>query len=323
MERYRLSVAMCTYNGARFLREQLESIAAQRRVPDEMVICDDRSTDKSVEILKNFAQRAPFPVSVQLNESNLGSTRNFEKAICACNGEIIALADQDDVWYPSKLERIEAVFMSRPSVGIVFSDADVIGADHNLLGFRLWQSVNFSAAQRKSISNGRSTEALLTRNVVTGSTMVFRAQYRDLTLPIPKSWVHDEWIALLVSAVSDLAAVDEPLIGYRKHPEQQIGPLDFTLTELYAHAKKRGAGEFRDLAQQYTLARDRLLAAGAGPRLQAAISGLETKIEHLLARSQMNSKRLPRLPQIFDELRSRRYHRYSNGWRSAVKDLLF
>src|SRR6266567_6944512 len=108
MSKSRISVAMCTYNGARFLREQLESIAAQSRLPDELVVCDDGSTDETVETIKAFVGRAPFAVRLEINSKNLGSTKNFEKAIGLCEGEIIALADQDDVWKPQKLAVLEA-----------------------------------------------------------------------------------------------------------------------------------------------------------------------------------------------------------------------
>ena len=88
MNRQRISVAMCTYNGARFLPEQLESITMQTRLPDELVICDDQSTDESAEIIKAFLPHAPFAVRLEVNESNRGSTKNFEKAIGLCQGEI-------------------------------------------------------------------------------------------------------------------------------------------------------------------------------------------------------------------------------------------
>src|SRR5215470_8302349 len=110
-----ISVAMCTYNGARFLAEQLGSLAAQSRLPDELVVCDDGSTDESAEIVKDFARHAPFPVRLEVNEENLGATKNFEKAIGLCRGEVIALSDQDDVWYPKKLELHESVFVADPS----------------------------------------------------------------------------------------------------------------------------------------------------------------------------------------------------------------
>src|ERR1700682_2731847 len=158
MERNHLSVAMCTYNGARFLAEQLESIATQTRLPDRLVVCDDCSTDGSVEILKSFARHSPFAVRLEINKNNLGSTKNFEKAIGLCQGEVIALADQDDIWYSKKLERIEAVFADRPSVGVVFSDADVVDENKIPLGFRLWRTAGLSPARRKRISNGQATK---------------------------------------------------------------------------------------------------------------------------------------------------------------------
>ncbi|MBC7931137.1 MAG: glycosyltransferase, partial [Rubrivivax sp.] len=98
--RTRLSIAMCTYDGGRYLAEQLASIAAQTRAPDELVVCDDRSRDETTSIVRRFAETAPFPVRLYVNEQNLGSTRNFEKAIGLCEGELIALSDQDDVWLP-------------------------------------------------------------------------------------------------------------------------------------------------------------------------------------------------------------------------------
>jgi glycosyltransferase involved in cell wall biosynthesis len=314
---------MCTYNGARFLPKQLESIAAQTRVPDELVVCDDRSTDGCVEITKRFARHEPFAVRLEINESNLGSTKNFEKAIGLCQGEIIALADQDDVWYPNKLERIEAAFLARPSIGVAFSDADVVGEGQIPLGYRLWRSVGFSLAQQKGITNGRCTQLLLNHNVVTGATMAFHARFRDLVLPIPKSWVHDAWIVLLVSAITDFAVIGEPLIQYRQHAEQQIGPLNFTIAERFARAKRTGADNYCALAQQFTAARERLLTADDNSRIQAVIPQFEMKIKHLKTRARMDTKRLSRLPRILEELLSRRYHRYSKGWKSAAKDLLF
>src|ERR671927_271278 len=111
--RAKFSVAMCTYNGARFVREQLASIAAQTRPPDELVVCDDCSTDATLECIREFARTAPFPVRVVENEKNAGSTKNFERAVELCEGDFIALADQDDVWLPEKLQRLEEVLANK------------------------------------------------------------------------------------------------------------------------------------------------------------------------------------------------------------------
>src|SRR4030095_10826576 len=131
------SVAMCTYNGARYVGEQLDSIASQTRPPDELVVCDDRSSDETVQIVEQFAASAKFPVSLEVNSQNLGSTKNFEKAIEICEGDLIALADQDDVWVPSKLEIIEREFDAVPASGLVFTDAEVVDKNLRPLGVRL------------------------------------------------------------------------------------------------------------------------------------------------------------------------------------------
>src|SRR5262249_31567365 len=98
---------MCTYNGAEFLPAQWESILAQSRKPDEIVVCDDGSSDQTRALLEQFASGSAIPVTIQLNQTNLGSVKNFEQAIRLCTGDIIALSDQDDVWRSDKLQSIE------------------------------------------------------------------------------------------------------------------------------------------------------------------------------------------------------------------------
>lgn len=319
-----LSVAMCTYNGARFLHEQLESIASQSRIPDELVVCDDGSTDGTIEILERFARCAPFAARLEINKSNLGTTKNFEKAIGKCGGEIIALADQDDVWVSKKLELMESVFLTRPSVGVVFSDAEVVDESRVAIGFRLWNSVGFSPGLQRNISNGRGTEVLLHHNVVTGAAMAFRSELRKLVLPISEKWIHDGWIALLASVVADLSFIREPLIKYRKHASQQTGPGPSNFVERLARAKRNGADGYQAFAEQFAAARERLLTIGDDPRCRAAIPQFDLKIRHLKARAQIerDRNRASRVPRIVKELVSRRYHCFSEGWESAAKDFL-
>ncbi len=106
----RISIALCTYNGERFLNQQLASMAQQTRLPDELVVCDDRSTDRTLTMVREFAASAPYPVRIFQNEQNLGFAANFERAIRLCQGNLIALSDQDDIWYPIRLQRSEHEF---------------------------------------------------------------------------------------------------------------------------------------------------------------------------------------------------------------------
>jgi glycosyltransferase involved in cell wall biosynthesis len=105
-----ISVALAAYNGARYLQEQLDSLAAQRRLPDELVVVDDASSDGTVGILERFRATAPFEVKVHRNTANLGYSANFEVAISRCTGDIIFMSDQDDVWFPEKIEAVAGCF---------------------------------------------------------------------------------------------------------------------------------------------------------------------------------------------------------------------
>ena len=312
---------MCSYNGGRFLSDQLESIAAQNRLPDELVICDDSSTDESVEIIKSFARGAPFPVRLEINKKNLGSTKNFERTIGLCTGDIIALSDQDDVWGPEKLIRTETILCQRPSVGLVFTDADVVDERLDPLGIRLWDSQGFARSERNSMSDGHGLEVLLNRNVVTGATMVFRASFKPIVLPIPGIWVHDGWIALLISVLAELAMIPEPLISYRKHLLQQIGPPPLTFTEQLEVARRTRSAEYRKQVRQYGLAVNRLREFDSEFDLSLVESQFRLKMLHLYARARMPERRVQRLAPVFRELATLRYRRFSQGWRSAVKDL--
>jgi len=232
MAKSRISVAMCTYNGARFLCEQLESIAAQTRLPDEMVICDDVSADESAEIVRNFAKNACFPVRVEVNERNLGSIKNFEKAIGLCQGEIIALADQDDVWKDHKLSKLCTALQENPRAGYAFSNAQLIDERGSLLALNLWDSVRFHGTLQNGFFETGQVVSLLKRAAATGATMAFRANLKDILLPISPFFVHDYWISLLASCVGWYGVpVPEPLIEYRQHERQQIGVRHLGMAE--------------------------------------------------------------------------------------------
>ena len=116
-----ISIALATYNGSRYIREQLDSIALQTRLPDELIISDDASTDDTLDIARDFARHVPFPVKIYKNQERLGSTRNFEIAILYCSGNLISLCDQDDIWYPNKLALSEERLINNEKSGRVLS----------------------------------------------------------------------------------------------------------------------------------------------------------------------------------------------------------
>jgi glycosyltransferase involved in cell wall biosynthesis len=321
----KISVAMCTYNGARFLQEQLASLVAQRRQPDELVVYDDSSTDDSVELLQHFARTSPFPVRIHSNESNLGSTANFERAISSCEGDIIALCDQDDIWSQEKLHLFEQRFTEDPGISLIFTDADIVDDEAQLLGYKLWESLRFDKQSQELIKSPDAFEILSQRQVVTGATMAFRANFKDLVLPIPQNipLIHDGWIALMISLVGRLDPIERPLIKYRQHESQQMGapvtgppPSPSTILGK-AQRHYNFVGELKKLEAVWERVESR-----KGQYDFTQEESLAQRLKHVRSRVAISQNKLSNIPAAFVELFAGRYHRYSHGFSSLVKDLV-
>lgn len=317
-----ISVALCTFNGAAFLNDQLDSLIRQSRPPDEIVICDDGSTDETPVLLRAFVEATAFPVHLHLNPENLGSTKNFEKAISLCNFGIIALSDQDDVWQEKKLACIEEA-MKDPDKEGVFSDATVVDEKLRPVDPSLWSRVGFSARDRRRFAQGADLELLLKRNVVTGATFAFRASVRPKVLPIPKVWVHDAWLALVIAVGHRLDFIDRKLVLYRQHAANQIGAVSAWNRAIHAWNLLR-LNEFREgiTAQRelFQILHERLMELGLEESTEIAL--VREKIRHLSFRSSLPTGRVARLSVVRDELSAGRYKRFSRGWVDAARDLL-
>jgi glycosyltransferase involved in cell wall biosynthesis len=311
-----LTVAMCTYNGAQHLSEQLESIVRQTRVPDEIVICDDSSSDSTVSMLKDFAKASPCPVRLFVNRDRLGVTKNFEKAIDLATGDVIALADQDDVWYPSKLDKLESALRD---AGLAFSDADVVGEALQPFGYSLWETVGFQSTR---VARGDGVfRHLLRGNVVMGASLAFRTQFRDLVLPIPDSWVHDAWIALLVAAVATVTWIEEPLLAYRQHGTNQIGGRQESLAARLRRNWQDPQYQPGELLSQFEEALIRLDSYRnvKGVKLEV-IQQVVEKISHLERRRFVAETPVVGLGFLVAEASRMGYHHYSKGWATVGKD---
>jgi glycosyltransferase involved in cell wall biosynthesis len=320
----RISIALCTRNGARFLEEQLESYLAQTRKPDELVACDDGSTDDTMAILEAFQRRAPFPVRIFQNQAALGSTKNFEKAIGLCTGEFIATSDQDDVWLSEKLALCEAAFDLEPSTGMVYTDAEVVDENLTPRGHLLWDAVQFGPLLQRRVRQGRFFEAILRQWIVTGATMMFRSDYRPFVLPIPENWVHDGWIAFIIGSMAAVRLVSRPTLKYRQHGAQQIGGRKLSLRELYEKARELGPPYFRVSLERFQVARDRLQTFSQHVRNPMFLSMVDRKVEHQrrrLAISECDS-RVKRTFWAVEELISGNYGRYSGGLTHFAKDVI-
>lgn len=310
----KISVALCTYNGERFLPQQLSSIRQQSTLPEEVVACDDGSTDRTVAILREFAASVLFPVRIFENQKNLGYAANFEQAIRTCEGDLIALSDQDDIWHPHRLERSRHEFTDNPEVGLVFSDADVIDDEGNRFGATLWKRLGFAGGRKRELLAGNFV-VLAKYRFITGATLMFRASLRPHILPIPSGWIHDEWIAMMAPAFSDMRPIDQPLIRYRLHASQQVGFQN----KLERHAQgnhwrrlAHSAGELEQLC-------DVLTAMDPLQRPEVLLA-YRQHLQFLRFRSNLPENRGLRLAPVLAHLPG--YGEHASGWRSVLKDLV-
>ena len=222
----KISVAMATYNGERFLQEQLDSIAGQSRLPDELVVCDDGSSDRTLEIINEFTRTAPFPVRIHKNPERLGYGDNFLQAAAKCHGDWIAFCDQDDIWLPEKLRTIERYFrIQHHDVVLVVHNALVV--DHTLVG----TGIKYPNIKKIQVRRGSDLPALWFTG---GLTMAFRA---DLITRCPPSGrgpghgmpqeplAHDAWICWLACILGDIVMLPDTLVLYRRHSSSTTANL--------------------------------------------------------------------------------------------------
>lgn len=252
----RVSVALCTYNGARFLPLQLQSLLRQTRLPDQVVICDDGSSDDTCALLGAFMEEARnFGVGVELhfNPINLGYARNFEKALRLCSGDVIFLCDQDDVWCDGRVERFLKEFLSDHTCMMLHSDARLVTADGCDMGVSLMQKLHVHAAELLLEGSPQPLDAFLLRNLVTGATCALRSDVLDQGLPIGQGWVHDEWLAIVAGIMGGIGFIDECTVDYRQHDGNQIGAGRRSMWQMW-----RDLGWFD--SRQRSVARSRLLA---------------------------------------------------------------
>ena len=211
-----ISVALATYNGERFLAEQLRSLAAQTVLPDELVVYDDGSTDATLGIVADFARTSPFPVRVESDAQRRGSSDAFFAAARACEGDLVALCDQDDVFLPEKLERCRAAL----------DRSDVLAAIHSSQVVDEWlrpTGRRFPDIRRTQIVSALTSDPWL---AVRGMSMVVDARVVRLAAAEarpPSHYLegatmhHDEWIYVLASSLGAVAFLAEPLALYRQH----------------------------------------------------------------------------------------------------------
>lgn len=317
----KISVALSTYNGEKYIAAQLRSIVEQTVLPGEIVICDDCSVDSTVSRVEEFARESPVPVRLFRNESNLGVTRNFAKCVALASGDYIALSDQDDVWYPRKLETLVEAFGAHPELDVIFHDLDLVQDDLEPLGRTLWKYVGFGKHRRSLWLQGKTLEVLYSAgNVVTGCALMFRATVKErLLTAIGEDMfgdrLHDHILALITAPDAKIGFVEDRLGAYRQHGAQVVGT---TASTGRLENIKGGTEGLRTILDTYTKDRQ----AYTRLRIPAAnLSYLEARIAHYTTRISYSPVLWKRAPQVLREWLKGNY-KLSSGILSAFKDML-
>lgn len=313
---------MATYNGEQFLREQLDSFVAQERQPDELVVCDDGSSDGTLDVLKSFAAKAPFKVEVHRNAKTLGFVQNFAKAMSLCTGDMIFLSDQDDVWFETKISRVVHIANSQPKMAVFINDAQLTYHDLSYTSHTMISS---------RIDEGLSLDEYLTN----GCQTAFRAEILKVILPIPMFvHAHDVWIHQFASAVKVKLIIPEVLQCWRRHADSTCGfpakkesffKLFPSRLKLFMSAANPVSclldkrNEYREIYDRTEMLCNELVSAEV---ISNACKELEEKIELIEPRiSLLCEKRSKRSRKILFALLTGKYRQF-RGVLSAAKDLV-
>lgn len=233
-----ISVALCTYNGALFINQQLESIVNQTHPVDEIVVCDDRSTDDTVKIIESFASQHPsIIVRLIINDNVLGVRMNFEKALNTCNGDIKFLSDQDDIWFPNKVETIVEYFQTNTDKSVVFSNANLINSESKPYSkYDLFDCIGLDNNGLQLCDKGYYMNVFLTNGRAYGCTMAIRKEV-VCKFDYPTKLYHDYILTIEAILNNNLGYIKEPLMQYRIHNEQTsgIGPSEIRPPKIYIY----------------------------------------------------------------------------------------
>ncbi|MGE4545127.1 MAG: glycosyltransferase family 2 protein [Pedobacter sp.] len=317
----RISIALATFNGEKYIREQLCSFIEQTQQPDELIICDDCSTDSTVDIVRKFADIAQFEIKIFVNKIKIGYAQNFSKALQYCTGDIIFLSDQDDVWLSNKIKRVVSFFADDPEIQLLIHDLEYCRGDLTPIG------------QTKIERMHKVFD--LERCYVVGMATAIRRPFLQLCLPIPSECnvAHDFWLHCCAGAIGKKRIICEVLSKYRRHSSNvtTTGSLnvDFITTSRYFHServKHKTALHIGQISQFYgwlQANRTALIERNftSPEHIDRVIKEEGQRRESAASRAEILAiRRLMRFWPVLS-LFSRGGYRFFSGWKSAMKDL--
>ncbi len=323
MDAPKISVALCTFNGEKYLPEQLRSLEEQTRLPDELVICDDGSTDGTRDLLTDFAHQTPLNVRLIFNDSNLGFYRNFEKSAFSCTGDLVFFCDQDDIWFPKKIASYVREF-DAPEIGVVLSDAELMDENSTPQHVRFSESlgVNINACVKTAKKN--SLSFALQNSSWAGMVMAYRNIYSKFLFPYLPNTAHDAWTLRILSGLTRFSILAEPLVYYRIHGKNTIGSdvCKRTIFNSFSYARRPICTEIHQKYEQdlaFVLERMSEFPDVFPPNVLEEYRG---KRLHHLNRYLLRTHKINKWLGILRETLTGRYFRYGKGIKNIGMDVL-
>lgn len=223
----KISVSLCTFNGSKYIIEQLESILKQTRLPDEIVMVDDISEDDTVALAENYLKRSNIEYHILRNTERLGVAANFLKAMKYASGDYIFCCDQDDIWMENKI----ACFLKQIHATkkmLYFSNGMLVNAEGVPMNCTLWESVHFDPIK---LNKNTPFDLILQKCFVTGAAMAVSKELVEMIDEIPAGWLHDGWLSLMAGLHQSIEAIDEITFYYRQHGNNVIGTHGKSLSD--------------------------------------------------------------------------------------------
>ena len=321
-----VSLALATFQGSRFLQEQLDSLARQTLSPLELVVGDDASTDGTIEILQAFAKTAPFPVLVHQNPVRLGFRANFFNTAERCRGDLIAFCDQDDIWHDTKIERCVAPF-ANPDVTMVCHDAHIVDRDGQSVGHRLVPRPHGQwTTYRKPLHLEYGMSMMFRRWLTTCNDLWPRTAHLEETGEIERD-THDQWYYFLAAVLGEVVNIDDCLVDYRQHGSNEVGAftrkVDRTpesrsryfnvrvarlrnMIAMWADLRQRAKPVFRERMDSHLAAYQQALQMYEGRTAIYSQSGIVTRVRGMVQMAQAAG-----------------YHSEEFGLRGMAPDVMF
>lgn len=310
----KISVVMCTYNGEKYVKEQLESILNQTYAADEIIVCDDRSTDKTIEIVREVLSGASPDYKIIVNEVKKGVADNFMNGLKAATGDYIFTCDQDDVWRADKIETFVKEINKEHKL-LYFSNGTLVDSECRSMGRTLWQTLAFDVDLLKTSTY---LEILINRCIVTGAAMAVSRRLVSKIDAVPKGWLHDGWFAMCAAVEDSLQAVDRETFLYRQHGNNVVGAQ-----------KKSFIGKVRAWADNIKIMEDVRHERYMRYKAVLPICKDEARCELegcISFWSEMDSlselKRMQALGIVMKNMKNGNYKKYYAGSRAALRDVI-